>query len=202
MTRIGLGEDGPTHQPVEHLASLRAMPQPACLPPRRRDGDRRMLGTGGQRARRAQPAGAVPPDPADAPHRHRREPLRPRRLRAGRGGAAPAAHADRHRLRGVVALAARAALEAEGIATAVVSLPCWELFARRTPATATQVLGSAPRVGIEAAVGFGWERWLGDGRGLHRHERLRRLGPGRGSFPAFRYHARGRSSPRCKKRLG
>jgi transketolase len=60
-----------------------------------------------------------------------------------------------------IALVARAALEAEGIATAVVSLPCWELFAAQDAGYREQVLGSALRVGIEAAVGFGWERWLG-----------------------------------------
>jgi transketolase len=60
-----------------------------------------------------------------------------------------------------VALAARTALEAEGIATAVVSLPSWELFAAQDASYREQVLGGALRVGIEAATGFGWERWLG-----------------------------------------
>ena len=40
---IGLGEDGPTHQPVEHLAALRAIPEPACVPSLRRGRDGRML---------------------------------------------------------------------------------------------------------------------------------------------------------------
>ena len=60
-----------------------------------------------------------------------------------------------------IAMDARAALAAEGIATAVVSLPCWELFAGQDEAYRAQVLGGAPRIGIEAACGFGWERWLG-----------------------------------------
>jgi transketolase len=60
-----------------------------------------------------------------------------------------------------VALGARAALEAEGIPTAVVSLPCWELFAAQDVSYQEEVLGNALRVGIEAAIGFGWERWLG-----------------------------------------
>jgi transketolase len=60
-----------------------------------------------------------------------------------------------------LALAARATLEAEGIATAVVSLPCWELFAAQDTSYREEVLGSALRIGVEAAVGFGWERWLG-----------------------------------------
>ena len=59
------------------------------------------------------------------------------------------------------ALAAHDELEAGGIATAVVSLPCWELFANQEQGWRDQVLGTAPRIGIEAGSGFGWERWLG-----------------------------------------
>jgi transketolase len=60
-----------------------------------------------------------------------------------------------------LALTARAALEAEGIPTAVVSLPSWELFALQDASYRDQVLGDALRVGVEAAIGFGWDRWLG-----------------------------------------
>jgi transketolase len=41
-------------------------------------------------------------------------------------------------------------------------MPCWELFAGQPDAYREAVLGTAPRVGVEAAVEFGWERWLGD----------------------------------------
>ena len=61
-----------------------------------------------------------------------------------------------------IAMDARAKLAAEGISVAVVSLPCWELFAQQDAAYRAEVLGTAPRVGIEAAVGFGWERWIGE----------------------------------------
>ena len=60
------------------------------------------------------------------------------------------------------ALAARTLLAGRGIDAAVVSLPCWELFARQSLDYRSGVLGSAPRFGIEAACGFGWERWLGE----------------------------------------
>ncbi len=60
-----------------------------------------------------------------------------------------------------VALAARAMLAADGIAAAVISLPCWELFAGQDEDYRAAVLGAAPRIGIEAASGFGWDRWLG-----------------------------------------
>ena len=73
-----------------------------------------------------------------------------------------AGHADRHRLRGIDRDGrARSCWRSEGIAVAVVSLPCWELFAQQDEAYRAQVLGDAPRIGIEAAGGFGWERWLG-----------------------------------------
>jgi transketolase len=45
----------------------------------------------------------------------------------------------------------------------VVSLPCWELFANQEQEWRDEVLGEAPRVGIESGSGFGWERWLGAG---------------------------------------
>ncbi len=60
-----------------------------------------------------------------------------------------------------VALRAQALLSEAGVATAVVSLPCWELFANQEPAWRDQILGRAPRIGVEAGSGFGWERWLG-----------------------------------------
>jgi transketolase len=60
-----------------------------------------------------------------------------------------------------LAMEARATLAAEGIQTAVVSLPCWDLFETQDAEYRAAVLGTAFRVGIEAACGFGWDRWLG-----------------------------------------
>lgn len=62
-----------------------------------------------------------------------------------------------------VALEVRTVLENEGKRVAVVSLPCWELFSQQDRAYRDAVLGEAPRIAIEAASGFGWERWLGNG---------------------------------------
>ena len=62
-----------------------------------------------------------------------------------------------------VALAARDLLQADGIGTRVVSTPCWELFAEQPPAYRAKVIGTAPvRVAVEAAVRFGWERFIGE----------------------------------------
>jgi transketolase len=158
---IGLGEDGPTHQPVEHLASLRAMPNVHVLRPadtletaecwelalRRTDGPSLLV-----LSRQALPAQRT--DIAEN--------------RCARGGYV-LAEAEGPRQATLIAtgsevaiaMDARAALAAEGIQVAVVSLPCWELFEQQDAAWRAQVLGTAPRVGIEAAVGFGWDRWLG-----------------------------------------
>lgn len=158
---IGLGEDGPTHQPVEHLASFRAMPNVHVFRPadametaecwelalRRADGPSLL-------ALSRQNLPALRSDAAEN--------------RSARGGYV-LAEADGARQATLIAtgsevslaMTARDALQAAGIATAVVSLPCWELFAAQDDAYRASVLGSAPRFGIEAAVGFGWERWLG-----------------------------------------
>jgi transketolase len=62
-----------------------------------------------------------------------------------------------------VSLAVEAAdrLGGEGIQAAVISMPCWELFAAQPRAYRAAVLGGAPRIGIEAAVRDGWDRWIG-----------------------------------------
>jgi transketolase len=60
-----------------------------------------------------------------------------------------------------VALEARAILAEAGILVAVVSLPCWSLFAAQNEAYRADVLGDAPRIGVEAGSDFGWGRWLG-----------------------------------------
>ncbi|MCA3323706.1 MAG: transketolase [Roseomonas sp.] len=158
---IGLGEDGPTHQPVEHIASFRAMPNVHVFRPadametaecwelalRRADGPS-LLALSRQN---------LPTLRTDAAEN-----------RSARGGYV-LAEADGARQATLIAtgsevslaMTARDSLQAAGIPTAVVSLPCWELFAAQDDAYRASVLGSAPRFGIEAAVGFGWERWLG-----------------------------------------
>jgi transketolase len=158
---IGLGEDGPTHQPVEQLASLRAMPgvfmfRPASametaecweLAIRRADGPS-LIALSRQ---------ALPEFRTDTNEN-----------RSARGGYV-LAEADGPRQATIlatgseiaIAMAARDLLLADGIPVAVVSLPCWELFEQQDEAYRTSVLGGVPRFGVEAASGFGWERWLG-----------------------------------------
>ncbi len=66
-----------------------------------------------------------------------------------------------------IALKARDLLQAEGVPTAVVSMPCWSLFEAQDRAYRTAVLGAGcVRVAVEAAVKFGWERWIGEDGGF------------------------------------
>ncbi len=161
---IGLGEDGPTHQPVEQLASLRAVPNLNVLRPA--DGVETAecwqlaVRTGDTPSILALTRQAVP----NVRTAHSEENL------CARGAYVLAETPGKARDATILAtgsevglaLEARALLAKEGIAAAVVSMPCWELFAEQPVAYREAVLGSAPRVAVEAAVGFGWERWLGE----------------------------------------
>src|SRR5262249_38336048 len=60
-----------------------------------------------------------------------------------------------------IAVKARELLTAQGVGARVVSMPCWELFDAQDEAYRAEVLGSGARVAVEAAAGFGWERYLG-----------------------------------------
>jgi transketolase len=159
---IGLGEDGPTHQPVEHLAALRAMPglylyRPAdavetaecwALALERRDAPSLLALT-----RQAVPL-------------LRRDPGPDNRSRQGGYVLAEAEGGRRVTLIASgsevsIAMAARDLLMRDGIGAAVVSLPCWRLFEEAAREYRDLVLGTAPRAAVEAAVPFGWERWLG-----------------------------------------
>ena len=158
---IGLGEDGPTHQPVETLASLRAMPNLFVFRP----ADALETAECWELALRR----------ADGPSvlALSRQNLPALRGEAGenrcaRGGYVLAEASGERKATLVatgsevhIAMAAREALEAEGIPTAVVSLPCWEIFALQDAQHQDAVLGKGLRVGVEAALGFGWERWTG-----------------------------------------
>ena len=159
---IGLGEDGPTHQPIEHLAALRAMPglyvyRPAdpietaecwALALQRRNGPSLLALTR-----------------QSLPLLRREIDLENRSVQ----GAYVLAETDGTRQVTLlatgsevsVAMAARDLLAKEGISAAVVSMPCWERFEKSNKEYREAVLGSAPRVAVEAAVELGWERWLG-----------------------------------------
>jgi transketolase len=161
---IGLGEDGPTHQPIEQLASLRAMPnlcvfRPAdavetlecwqCALEQRERPSVLAL------SRQNLPALRVE-DGAENLCARGAYVLRP----AEGGEARVRLFATGSEV--ALAVAARDELQKDGIPTAVVSLPCWELFAEQPQEYRDSVLGrDCVRVAVEAASPFGWERIVG-----------------------------------------
>jgi len=160
---VGVGEDGPTHEPVEHLMALRVIPRLAVFRPAdanetaeawraamgRNDGPSALVLT-----RQAVPVVSTP--------------------ELARGVAQGAYVLHDHEDPKVVILAtgsevhlavdAHYQLAAEGIGTRVVSMPCWELFADADPELQDEVLlPHLPKVTIEAGVTHGWRRWIESG---------------------------------------
>ena len=164
---IGLGEDGPTHQPVEHVAMLRATPNMNVFRP----ADAVETAEAWEIALSSQGTPSVL-----ALTRQGLPTLRvkhtTRNLTAQ--GAYILAEAD-HKRRVIlmatgsevaIAMEAKALLEAKGLGARVVSMPCWELFAAQDEAYRRRVLpANAVRIGIEAGVRQGWDRWLLGERG-------------------------------------
>ena len=164
---IGLGEDGPTHQPIEHLAALRAMPGLAVVRPADANETAQAWA---EILRRGTPAGLALSRqnlPDRRPHRarqgdrrrqgrlraHRRGVRRPRR-RASSPPAPRCRWPSRPRLR----------LEKAGIGTRVVSMPCREWFEEQPRSYQNKVLPPSvrARVSVEAGVSMGWHDLVGD----------------------------------------
>ena len=165
---IGLGEDGPTHQPVEHLAISRATPNTNVIRP----ADTVETAEAWEIALTSTETPTVLSLTRQGVPTVRTE-HKARNLTAQ--GAYVLAEAEGQRQAILIAtgsevslaLEAREALQAEGIGTRVVSMPCMELFAQQDEAYRRKVLPAGPvRVGIEAAVrAGGWDRWLLGERG-------------------------------------
>ena len=165
---IGLGEDGPTHQPVEQLASLRAVPGLDVIRP----ADANEVAEAWRVAidRRHQPVALILTR-QDVPVLDRSRYAPAEGLRRGGyvladcEGAAPEVILIATGSEVSIALAAHEELSAEGIGSRVVSLPCWELFDRQDEDYREQVLPPAvvARVSIEEASTLGWDRYVGLG---------------------------------------
>ena len=160
---IGLGEDGPTHQPVEHLAALRAIPNLLVMRPCDTVETAECWAAALAEKDRPTVLALTRQGLADAARRRT-----PTRTLCRKGGYV-LAEADGKRRATLIAtgsevslaMEAQAKLQAEGIGAAVVSLPCWELFDAQPEPYRRDVLGDGVRVAIEAAGPFGWERYLG-----------------------------------------
>ena len=164
---IGLGEDGPTHQPVEHLAALRAMPNVAVFRP----GD----------VVEAAECWELALDNADGPSvmaltRQKlpclRQPQtkRPKNMSALGGYVLTAPEEgleEKCVLIGTgselhLAVEAQKLLAEKGIGARVVSMPCWELFEQQPQDYQEKVLGEGlPKIAVEAAIRMGWDQWIG-----------------------------------------
>jgi transketolase len=164
---VGLGEDGPTHQPVEHYAALRAIPNLWFVRP----GD----------ANETSAAWAMAVERGDGPVAlaltRQKLPTLPRTDELARDGVRRGGYVLREAKGGTpeliligtgselqLAFAAAETLEGEGIPTRVVSLPCWERFDDQDDAYRDEVLPPAvrKRVSVEIGVSLGWERYVGD----------------------------------------
>ena len=159
---IGLGEDGPTHQPIEHLASLRAIPNVLVMRP----------ADAIETAECWELALGAKETPSILALTRQAVPTKVRTDGTGENLSAKGAYVVREPSgkRAVtliatgsevgLALEAAGKLEAANIAAAVVSMPSFELFRAQDAAYRERVLGDAPRLGIEAAVALGWSEWL------------------------------------------
>ncbi len=166
---IGLGEDGPTHQPVEHVASLRAMPRMQVFRPcdgvetaecwelalRHTDGPSTLALT-----RQTVTSARTSHDDENLSAR-------------GAYVLSPASGEEKAVLIATgsevgIALDAQAILAKAGFGVRVVSMPCMELFDAQPRDTQADVLGppDLPRVAVEAGVRFGWDRWIGSDGGF------------------------------------
>ena len=159
---IGLGEDGPTHQPIEHLAMCRATPNMLLFRP----ADTIEVAESWELAMEKKTTPSVL-----SLSRQNISTVRTKHTKKNMTSFGAYVLEKEIAKRKVIlmatgseveiALAAREALEARGIGTRVVSMPCWELFEEQDPFYRRRVLPSGSvRVGIEAGVRQGWDQWL------------------------------------------
>jgi transketolase len=182
---IGVGEDGPTHQPVEQLAALRAIPGLWVVRPA--DAPETAIAWAVALERRSGPTALVLTR-QNLPILERTDPPGAEGLR--RGGYVLAESPNGEDRVDVLllatgsevqlALAARSALAEDGINARVVSLPCWELFDEQDVGYRRWVLPPhvRARVAVEAGTSFGWERYVGDGGTCVTIDRFGASGPG------------------------
>lgn len=159
---IGVGEDGPTHQPIEHLASYRCMPNMLTFRPC----DVVETAEAWQLALEAEHR------PSILALTRQGLPLLRKSAQenlTAKGGYIMAGDAQKRQATIIatgsevsMAMEARAKLAEEGIDVTVVSMPCCELFDVQPEPYRQEVLGNAPRVAVEAAAKYGWERYVGE----------------------------------------
>ncbi|MDR2107132.1 MAG: transketolase [Holosporaceae bacterium] len=161
---VGVGEDGPTHQPVEHLASLRAIPNLNVFRPAdametlecwecafRSEGPSVMILTR-QEVLNVRFCGKTDLCETGAYLLYEDTSLNAKKVTLIASGSEVS-----------VALEVKKMLNDRGISANMVSIPCWKLFDEQSEEFKKKILGNFMRVGIEASNGFGWEKYLGSG---------------------------------------
>ena len=186
---IGLGEDGPTHQPVEHYAALRAIPNLRFFRPG--DPNEAAHAWGAAIERRSAPTvlaftrqklPVLPGSITGAAHGVRRGAYVIRESSAPATAILIATGSEVH-----LAVAAAELLEASGTPTRVVSAPCLELFGDQDAAYRDSVLPPSvrARVSIEAGVSLGWDRWVGSDGAIVAMDRFGASAPAPKLFAEF-----------------
>ncbi|MDR0252036.1 MAG: transketolase [Brucellaceae bacterium] len=161
---IGLGEDGPTHQPVEHLAALRAIPNHFVFRPADAVETAECWQIALNSTKTPSTLALTRQNLPTVRTQHDDDNL------CAYGAYELATASDDAKVtifatgsEVEIALNARTQLEAKGIATRVVSVPCFELFENQTEAYQKALIGTAPvRIAVEAAISMGWERFIGE----------------------------------------
>ncbi len=179
---VGLGEDGPTHQPIEHLASLRAIPNLVTFRPA--DPNETTYAWKAAMERKNGPTAMA--------LTRQGVPILDRSKYASAEGALRGAYvlSDADNATAIIiatgseisaALEAQEALATENIPVRVVSMPSWELFAAQEQAYRDEVLPPSitARVSVEAASTLGWERWVGQYGKMVGIERFGASAPGK-----------------------
>ena len=160
---IGLGEDGPTHQPIEHLAALRAIPNLFVFRP----GDAVETAEAWQTALEAKSTPSVLALSRQGLKQFRSGDMRENKTAKG-GYVAADCDGDRQITLIAsgseigIAITAQTLLADANISAAVVSVPCLDLFFMQNTSYRNKVLGTAPRIAIEAGLQQCWDRLLGD----------------------------------------
>jgi transketolase len=160
---IGLGEDGPTHQPVEHLAALRAIPNLLTFRP----GDAVETAEAWQTALEAKTTPSILALSRQGLGQFRSGDMRENKTAKGGYVAADCNGTRQITLMasgsevGII-IAAQKMLADSGIQAAVVSMPCLDLFAMQDAGYRKDVLGTAPRIAVEAGLRQSWDWLLGE----------------------------------------
>jgi transketolase len=198
---IGVGEDGPTHEPIEQLAAMRAMPNLLVMRPCDGVETAECWQIALENKNRPSLIAFSRQDVPTARTVHTDENLSARGAYELIGDSNAKVTFLSTGSEISIAIAARDLLAKEGIGARIVSMPCWDLFEEQDEAFRNKVLGPLPRVAIEAAARLGWDRYIGaDGQFIGMHS-FGASGPWKDVYQHFNITAAA-AADAAKKALG